>query len=106
MSTATRTKARVNIDAAKCKTCPEVIIFIDENHVIYAPDKQVVTKDVDFFAASPCTLYFENNTIFDEKYSLKAGDNWLTPKGSGGVSYSIDEPLGANKPSDPRIVVP
>lgn len=102
------TAAHVKTKAARCKhDKKDVFIFIDAEHTIYADDEEHVPGDVCFFAAVPCTLYFEkNNPVFpQDQYSLLTGINWLTLKGKGSTHYAINETL-VYPTGGPIIVVP
>lgn len=107
----TTTAAWVKVKAGRCSHGPkeEVFIFIapDACHnTIFADLEEHVPSKVNFFAGSPCTLYFEkNNKIFEkDKYSLQVGDNWLTPTGTGSTAYSINQPVGPVSPRDGPII--
>jgi hypothetical protein len=102
-------QAYVKIKAARCKhdkKKEDVFIFIgaDANHTIYARAEEHVPNEVNFFAGSPCTLYFETQTrVFSkDHYRLRLGSNWLTPKRQGRTAYSINQ----RPHSGPVIVVP
>ena len=99
--------------AARCDKDGEVFIFIDKHdYKPYAGDTEHVPDKVNFFAASRCTLYFDENTpVFkDDTYALNEGENWLTPSRPGSTQYAINHrPQKAEKPERPAgpiLVVP